>query len=140
MIQSTVNILLVEDNEVDVEAVKRAFAKQRIANPIHVASDGVQALELLRGDFLRPFLIILDINLPRMNGIEFLQEVRKDPELKDSVVFVLTTSKRDEDKVASYDLNVAGYMVKEAVGKDFMRLTDMLGSYWRIVELPPARG
>jgi len=139
----SVNVLLVEDNPVDVEAVRRAFRKHRIANPITVAHDGLDALEILRGTHSekleRPYLILLDLNMPRMNGIEFLQAIRDDTDLKDSVVFVLTTSRAQEDKLASYSLNAAGYIVKSDVGKGFQGLVNLLDCYWRIVELPPQR-
>lgn len=134
-----VTVLLVEDNDVDVEAIRRAFDRHRIGNPVVVARDGIEALELLQGDDPRvkePFIILLDLNLPRMTGIEFLETIRDDPELKQSVVFVVTTSSADEDRLASYDLNVAGYIVKGNVGADFERLTGMLDSYWKIVTLP----
>ena len=137
----SVNILLVEDNAVDQEAIQRAFKRHRIANPIHVAADGIEALARLRGTngltkLPRPYLVLLDLNLPRLNGVELLREIRGDPELHDSIVFVLTTSKRDEDRMASYDLNVAGYVVKSDVGAGFIRLIELLDHYWRIVEFP----
>ena len=140
----TVQILLVEDDDVDVEGVKRAFTKQRIANPIHVARDGLEALAKLRGSdtepaLARPYLILLDLNMPRMNGIEFLQQLRNDSKLHDSVVFVLTTSDTDRDKVAAYEQHIAGYLVKSKVGEDFVHLVNMLDHYWRYVELPPQR-
>ena len=142
MAPETVSILLVEDNDIDIEAVHRAFRKNRIANPVTVALDGIEALEHLRGEagcarLPRPYLILLDLNLPRMNGIEFLTELRADDDIKDSVVFVLTTSNQDEDKLATYNLNVAGYIVKSDIGRDFLRLVELLDTYWRIVELPP---
>jgi CheY-like chemotaxis protein len=137
----TVNVLLVEDNIVDQEGILRAFKQHRIANPVQIAVDGAEALAMLRGSdgrpkLARPFLILLDLNLPRVSGIEFLRSIRADPDLHDSIVFVLTTSKRDEDRVASYDLNVAGYMVKGDVGAGFLRLVEMLEHFWRIVEFP----
>lgn len=139
----TVNVLLVEDNEVDREAVRRAFARHRIANPIIDAIDGIEALDILRGTngkerLARPILILLDINMPRMSGIELLRELRADPDLHDSVVFVLTTSKSDEDKVAAYDANVAGYIIKSDVGAGFVDLINLLDCYWKIVEFPPS--
>lgn len=137
----SVNILLVEDNAVDQEAIQRAFKRHRIANPIYVAADGLEALALLRGTdgkpkLPRPYLVLLDLNMPRLNGVELLREIRGDSELHDSIVFVLTTSKRDEDRMASYDLNVAGYVVKSDVGAGFIRLIELLDHYWRIVEFP----
>ena len=140
----TVQILLVEDDQIDVDAVKRAFRKQRISNPIVVAEDGIAALQTLRGDgevgaLARPYLVLLDLNMPRMNGIEFLQNLRQDPLLHDSVVFVLTTSDTARDKVAAYEQHIAGYLVKSKVGEDFINLVNMVHHYMRCVELPPRR-
>ncbi len=138
----TVTVLLVDDNEVDIEAFLRAMSKMRIANPVEIAHDGVEALERLRGSALvppvpRPRLVMLDLAMPRMNGLEVLAALRADPELSDTIVFVLTTSASDEDKVASYGYQVAGYIVKDQVGEGFVRLLGMLDHYWRIVEFPP---
>ena len=135
------NLLLVEDDDVDAEGALRAFKRQKIVNPIRRARDGVEALDILRGTngaekIEAPYLILSDINMPRMNGIEFLREIRKDEILKSSVVFVLTTSKREEDKVKAYEFNVAGYLIKSNVGEGFIEMVSMLDSYWKIVELP----
>ncbi|MBX3275845.1 MAG: response regulator [Sandaracinaceae bacterium] len=136
----TVQVLLVEDNDVDREAVRRAFRQHRIANPIVAARDGIEALGLLRGErqpkLPRPYIVLLDLNMPRMDGIELLRAIRADRAMHDSVVFVLTTSKADEDKMAAYDLNVAGYICKSDVGTGFIRLVELLDRYWRLVELP----
>lgn len=137
----TVNLLLVEDDEVDVQGLKRAFAKSRIANPITVARDGVEALEMLRGEnghekLPKPHLILLDLNMPRMNGIEFLEAIRADDDLKCSVVFMITTSKADEDKARAYGHNVAGYIVKQDPANTFMEAVSLLEHYWKIVEFP----
>jgi CheY-like chemotaxis protein len=136
-----VTVLLVDDNEIDREAVRRAFAKLEIANPIVEARDGIEGFERLRGKgdappLARPFLILLDINMPRMSGIDFLRALRADAALQDSVVFVLTTSKNDEDRMASYDFNVAGYVIKSDVGAGFLGLVEMLERYWKVVKLP----
>lgn len=136
-----VTVLLIDDNTVDREAIRRAFAKLRIANPIIEASDGLEGLDKLRGTadtppLPRPYLILLDINMPRMSGIDFLKEVRADPALQDSVVFVLTTSKNDEDRVASYGFNVAGYVIKGGVNASFLKVVQMLEHYWLLVVLP----
>jgi CheY-like chemotaxis protein len=80
--------------------------------------------------------MLVDLSMPRMNGIELLTALRADPTLHKTVVFVLTTSYRDEDLDAAYGLNVAGYIVKEKAGEDFLRLFNLVDSYWRIVELP----
>jgi len=137
----TVNLLLVEDDDVDVQGLKRAFAKSRIANPITVARDGIEALEILRGEngrekLAKPHLILLDLNMPRMNGIEFLAEIRQDEDLKGSVVFMITTSKTDEDKARAYGHNVAGYIVKQDPANTFMEAVSLLEHYWKIVEFP----
>jgi CheY-like chemotaxis protein len=130
-------ILLVEDDDVDAMSVERAFKKIKVINPIVRAKDGVIALELLKnGSVSKPYLMLLDLNMPRMGGLELLAELRKDEELRSSVVFVLTTSKDDEDKLAAYNQNIAGYIVKEKLQHDFNELVQLLDHYWRIVELP----
>lgn len=137
----TVNLLLVEDDEVDIQGLKRAFNKSRIANPITVARDGIEALEILRGEngrekLAKPHLILLDLNMPRMNGLEFLETIRADEDLKQSVVFMITTSKADEDKARAYGHNVAGYIVKQDPANTFMEAVSLLEHYWKIVEFP----
>jgi CheY-like chemotaxis protein len=138
----TVNILLVDDDEVDVEAVQRGFRKMNISNPIHVADDGFEALEMLRGQdkkerLPRPYIILLDLNMPRMTGLELLEEIRKDPMLTKSIVFILTTSEDDKDKCMAYENHVAGYLLKSRVGKDFMDLVHMLDRFMVTIEYPP---
>ena len=138
---SMVNLLLVEDDEVDVQGLKRAFAKSRIGNPITVARDGIEALEILRGEngqakLAKPHLILLDLNMPRMNGLEFLAAIRADEDLKASVVFMITTSKAEEDKARAYEKNVAGYIVKQDSANTFMQAVALLEHYWKIVEFP----
>lgn len=138
---SGITLLLVEDDAVDAETVQRAFRRQRIANPFVVVRDGVEALAALRGEagveVSHPYLVLLDVNMPRMNGIEFLRELRADPALARTVVFVLTTSDREEDKVAAYDHHVAGYILKSRAGEDFLDVVRLLKVYWRLVEFPP---
>jgi len=136
-----VNILLVDDDRVDVMAIKAALEDSKIANPVYVAHDGVRALEMLRGEgngekVRYPFLILLDLNMPRMNGIEFLKAIRADDELQDSIVFVLTTSNDDRDKVAAYKHNIAGYLVKSHVGQDFIDLIRLLKDFKIAVQFP----
>ena len=136
-----VNVLLVEDNEVDREVVRRSFARHGIGQPLHTAADGFEALEILRGEggrppLEKPFVVLLDINMPKMSGIELLRRLRAEDKLKATVVFVLTTSKREQDRRESYELNVAGYMVKGEVGQGFSKAVEMLDRYWRVVELP----
>jgi CheY-like chemotaxis protein len=135
--RDVVNILVVEDDEVDVESLKRIFAKKEIKNPVFYASNGIEALNIMRGEnnqakVPKPYIVLLDINMPMMNGIEMLNELRNDEQLKDSVVFILTTSPREEDKHTSYKLNVAGYFLK----KDIKELVTLLSLYWELNEFP----
>lgn len=132
------NILLVEDDEVDVMNVRRAFQKSHIMNPLFVAGDGVEALEKLRGgDIPRGRrLVLLDLNMPRMNGIELLRELRSDSELQATPVVVLTTSNDDRDKIEAYNLNVAGYLVKPVTFSNFCEVMVALNKYWSLVEMP----
>jgi len=132
------NILLVEDDEVDVMNVRRAFEKAHITNPVFVAGDGIEALEKLRGGAIPNHrrLVLLDLNMPRMNGIEFLRELRRDPQLCQTVVVVLTTSADDRDKLDAYGLNIAGYLVKPVTFDQFCDLVVTLNKYWTLVELP----
>lgn len=137
--RDVVNVLVVEDDDIDVESLKRLFNKKDIKNPVYYASNGVEALEIMRGEndqakVPKPYIVLLDINMPMMNGIEFLKEIRSDENLKDSVVFVLTTSPRDEDKATTYKLNVAGYFLK----KDIKELVNLLSLYWELNEFPEA--
>jgi DNA-binding NarL/FixJ family response regulator len=83
-----------------------------------------------------PYLLLVDLNMPRMNGIQLVKALRADEELRHTIAFILTTSKREDDKVAAYDLNVAGYIVKETAGQEFLNLVNLVDSYWRIVEMP----
>jgi CheY-like chemotaxis protein len=136
-----ISILLVEDDDGDAKAVRRAFQKAKIANPIVRAVDGIEALEILHGTggkekMPRPYFLLVDLNMPRMNGIQLVKALREDANLHQSIVFILTTSKREEDKVAAYDHNVAGYIVKATAGQDFLNLVSLVDCYWRIVELP----
>jgi CheY-like chemotaxis protein len=136
MINKLVNILLVEDDEVDVMNVKRAFSKSNIQNPLFVASNGVEALEMLNSEISPlPRIIILDINMPKMNGIEFLKALRADENLKHISVFVVTTSNEDSDKIKAYDLNVAGFILKPLSFEKFMSSVSTLKNYWDLCEM-----
>lgn len=132
------NILLVEDDQVDVMNVRRAFERNRITNPLFVARDGIDALEMLRSGRvpLARRIVLLDLNMPRMTGIEFLRELRKDHGLMHTPVVVLTTSNDDRDKIEAYNLNVAGYLVKPVTFINFVELMAALNKYWMLVELP----
>ncbi|MFK7941279.1 MAG: response regulator [Roseovarius sp.] len=136
-----VKILIVDDDQVSVMAIKRALKKLKILNPVVVAKDGQEALNILRGAFgqnrlLPPFLVTLDLNMPRMDGFEFLEQVRKDPSLQRAVIFVLSTSDTPSDIANAYANNIAGYIVKDDLGDSFVKALDMIDSYTKIVELP----
>ncbi len=134
----TLNILLVEDDEVDVMNVRRSFKKNNISNPLYLAGNGVEALEMLRNGSVpaQNRLILLDINMPKMNGIEFLRALRADPALRSSPVVVLTTSNDDKDRMESFELNVAGYLLKPVTFNSFVDLMLALNKYWVLVEMP----
>jgi CheY-like chemotaxis protein len=134
----SLNILLVEDDEVDVMNVQRSFKKNNISNPLYVAGNGVEALEMLRSGKVpgQNRLILLDINMPKMNGIEFLRALRADPALRSSPVVVLTTSNDDKDRMETYQLNVAGYLLKPVTFNSFVELMLALNKYWMLVEMP----
>lgn len=132
-----VHILLVEDDEVDIMNVQRAFKKNNITNPLHIAHNGLEALDMIReGSIPMLPIIILDINMPKMNGIEFLQELRKDPALNRISVFVMTTSNEDSDKINAYNLNVAGYILKPLSFEKFLSSVATLNRYWKLCERP----
>lgn len=139
-----VSILIVDDDQVDVRAIERGLKQQRIVNPVYVAADGKQGLAMLRGEdghtkVPQPNLILLDLNMPRMNGLQFLKELREDAALCDSIVFILTTSNSDEDRVAAYKHHIAGYLVKSEAGVSFLRAVQLLERYVLSVQFPPLR-
>ena len=143
MEEKVINILLVEDDEVDVMNVKRAFKKSNISNPLFVAGNGLEALEMLRSSNKKPAqvpdnrrLILLDLNMPKMGGLEFLSELRSDPELKATPVIVLTTSDEDRDLVEAYNLNIAGYILKPVTFSKFASVISTLNKYWALCEFP----
>jgi CheY-like chemotaxis protein len=142
MDNKAVNILLVEDDMVDVMNVKRAFKKNNINNPLFVAENGVEALEMLRGENGKqkitppPKIILLDLNMPMMGGIELLKLIRADEKLKNISVFVMTTSNEDNDKVEAYKLNVAGYILKPLSMESFVNAVSTLHNYWMLCEYP----
>lgn len=134
-----VSFLLVEDDRIDAKAFVRAMKSLNISNPLTIARDGVEAWELLAAGeepFPRPNIIVLDINMPRMSGIELLRKIRADRNLRDLVVFVLTTSNDDQDKIEAYKLNVAGYMLKSVLESGLLQAVELLAKYGQLVELP----
>ncbi|MBW4550279.1 MAG: response regulator [Aphanocapsa sp. GSE-SYN-MK-11-07L] len=137
------NVLLVEDDEVDVMNVQRAFRKGHIANPLHIAGNGLEALEMLRGTSetaptvpSERRLILLDLNMPKMNGIEFLEALREDQNLRQIPVVVLTTSNEDRDRLRAYNFHVAGYLLKPVTFNTFVDVMTTLNKYWTLCEMP----
>ncbi|WP_426370512.1 response regulator [Pseudocolwellia sp. HL-MZ7] len=136
-VSDDVTLLLIEDDDIDAMMIQRSFLKQRISNKIIRAYDGIEALEFLRSDKApRPLIILLDLQMPRMGGIEFLKELRADEDLSEIVVFVLTTSQSEEDMLSSYRQHIAGYFVKGKSGEQFLDIINILDSYWKVVRLP----
>ncbi|MCA9694611.1 MAG: response regulator [Nannocystaceae bacterium] len=135
---SRFHVLLVEDDDLDVMNVKRAFAKNESDIAIERVPDGRAGLERLRAEGFdtRNLVILLDLNMPKMNGIEFLRELRADPELHRLPVIVLTTSDDERDKVDAYDLNVAGYVLKPVQFSAFVAVMDAVEQYWNLQEFP----
>lgn len=135
-------VLLVEDNPDDVTIVKRAMRKSDLKCDLYVASDGEEALDMLarKGEFEdtpRPDLVLLDINLPKINGLEVLAKIKQDDQLKRIPVIVLTISEREEDMARAYDSGAASYMTKPVDSKDFERLIQTVQEYWRIARILP---
>jgi len=149
-IKPEVTILLVEDDDVDAMAIERALKKLPARTRLIRAINGEEALRFLRGgsasstltsddnekEMVAPFLVLLDLNMPRMGGIEFLEHVRDDVALKNTVIFVLTTSNAEADLTAAYDKNVAGYVLKSNARSSTDAIVAMLNQYWMYVELP----
>ncbi|HKG23254.1 MAG TPA: response regulator [Blastocatellia bacterium] len=130
-------ILLVEDDLVDAMTVKRALKELNVCNPLHVAGNGEEALEFLRDDNApRPGIILLDLNMPRMNGLEFLKIAKQDDRLKQIPVIVLTTSREERDRLESFNLSVAGYMIKPVDYMQFVEVMRAINLYWTQSELP----
>ncbi|MBE9042491.1 response regulator [Oscillatoriales cyanobacterium LEGE 11467] len=140
MYGKAINILLVDDDAVDVMTVQRAFKKSQVKNPLYVASNGLEALEMLRPSHksIPPSrrLVLLDLNMPKMNGIEFLKELRQDPNIHQTPVIVLTTSDREQDRLEAYNLNVAGYIVKPVTFAQVVEVMSALDRFWTMCEFP----
>ncbi|MBD2179833.1 response regulator [Planktothrix sp. FACHB-1355] len=142
MEEKVTNLLLVDDDDVDVMTVQRALQKNNITNRLYVAANGLEALAMLRDNdkpaIVPPTrrLILLDLNMPKMGGIEFLRELRADSELGKIPVIVLTTSNEAKDKVDAYRLNVAGYIVKPVTFSKFVEVMAAVNKYWTLNEMP----
>lgn len=138
--ETPVEILMVDDDELDYELFRRQLAKQQITNVLHHVYDGEDALTFLRNrqekGARNPLVVLMDVNMPRMNGIDCVRALREDPRLKSTVVFMLTTSDDDRDVLEAYELNVAGYLVKGNLGTAFLEGIQLLDTYFRVVRLP----
>ncbi len=136
------NILLVEDDKVDVMNVQRSFKKANITNPLFIANNGLEALEILRNESaliqmpLSRRLVLLDLNMPKMGGIDFLKALRADPKLKATTVIVLTTSDQERDRIEAFNFNVAGYILKPVTFASFAEVMAALNRYWTLCEIP----
>jgi CheY-like chemotaxis protein len=130
-------VLLVEDDRVDAMTVKRAMKDLNVANPLVHTLNGEEALEHLVNDYNeKPCVILLDLNMPKMNGVEFLKVIKADEKLKTTPVVVLTTSRDTRDKFETFELNIAGYIVKPADYKKFVEAIRTVNLYWTTSELP----
>jgi CheY-like chemotaxis protein len=122
-------------------SMQRMFKKLRFVNPVVVARDGIEALEILRNSdnlsgLKQPFILILDLNMPRMSGHELMDEIRSDPQLSDTIVFIMSTSNFPHDIEKAYKSHTAGYILKDGNPESFRNALELLGTYSEIVRLP----
>ncbi|MDO9034403.1 MAG: response regulator [Methanoregula sp.] len=130
------SILLVEDDIVDMMSVKRALKDINVTNPLYHVENGIEALEYLADkEKPKPTIILLDLNMPKMGGIEFLSIMKKDEAIKRIPVVILTTSRAEYDKIQSYNLGVAGYMIKPVDYQQFMEVIRAMCMYWTLSEV-----
>ena len=128
--------MLVEDDEVDRMTVRRAVRKLKIPNKLMTAENGEEALNMLRNSQDLPWFILMDINMPRMSGIELLKQMKADERLKIVPIIMLTTSAQDEDRYESFTHSVAGYVIKPVEFQNFVQVIDTIHKYWLLVESP----
>lgn len=136
----TVGILCIDDDEIDIMSLKRSFSKLGFSNPLYTATNGAEALELLRGEKgldPRPQIVLLDLNMPKMNGHEFLEQVRADPSLHTLTIIVLTTSALDSDIMSAFQHYVAGYLVKPPSAQGLREALGKLATSWDVMNFPP---
>ncbi len=139
--RETTTFVVVDDDEIDREVIRRALLKTGNNSPVIEAEDGLEALKLLQGTeerppLAKPYVVILDLNMPQMNGFQFLEVVRKDPELRYTPIFVLSTSDDTQDKLKAYQRCVSGYIVKSRSNQALVDAMDMLEQYQQVVEVP----
>jgi len=138
--EASAEILCVDDDPVDIENLRRAFARCGGANPVRTVQNGAEALALLRGERqevrLRPAIILLDLSMPGLGGLELLKQVKCEPELRSIPVVVLSASRHDRDIRTAYALGVAGYFVKPMDFAGFVRAITAIEQYWALCELP----
>ncbi len=139
----SINILIVDDDPIDTEALKRTLKAAEITDPLYEAKDGEEALRMLRHEegatpVPAPVMVLLDLNMPRMNGLEFLEALRKDPDpvLRRTVVFVLTTSEDIYDRCGAYDAHISGYIVKSHKKNNFSKLAHFIKTYSQMILFP----
>ena len=140
-VRETVTLLVVEDDVVDQEIVKRSFKRADLAHPLVFANNGLEALKIMRGEkpdvsLQEPYMVLLDLNMPVMDGFEMLNEMRNDEKLQDKVVFVLSTSDDDRDVKRAYASGISGYIQKGNIAEGFSAATKMLSSYGDVVIFP----
>ena len=136
--QSSKPILLVEDDSIDVMTVKRALKELDVANPLVATGDGEEALEYLQNHASsKPCVILLDLNMPRMSGMEFMEIAKADESLRTIPIIVFTTSNTEQDITKSFELGAAGYMVKSVDYSKFIETIKTINSYWSLSKLPP---
>lgn len=134
-------VLLVDDDDVALEGVQRSFRRHEVPCRTLTAANGIEALDILQGRnpekcVATPYIVLLDINMPGMDGFQFLERVRADAQLNRAVVFILSTSAREQDRVRAYDSHVAGYMVKSSLGPQYVRLAEFICKYANTQQLP----
>ena len=137
-------ILMAEDDEHDIVATKRAWKKHHIANPLYIVNDGEECLDFLHrrgkysepGTASRPGIVMLDIKMPKMDGLAVLKQIREDDELRHLPVIILTTSRAEEDRIRGYDLGVNAYIVKPVGFDSFSEAMKIISLFWQLVELP----
>jgi len=137
MLEQIKDILLVEDDEIDVMSVKRAVKELKITNRLIIQSNGEEGLHYLNENTTHlPGIILLDINMPRMNGIELLKALKDHPKFKQIPVIMLTTSKEESDKIAAFSLGIAGYMIKPVDYQKFVEIIKTIMHYWTLSDKP----